>query len=265
MKLLLKICCAMATLVTLNALAADPFLELDRVKYGVSVTRERSVMDYAATSELGNQDSRLLRILVTTQNLTPDAETYAIAASFSEGLKQSYPLVQFKIFGRVDNQELAKMIREEYDYAFIIRNIHRSSDYERDETVYGSRSSGVNCSRSVLNGDVNCRETGSQSVPIGTRQVQSTIFTDKFFADYGSARQVGATWLGDSFIPALTVVSAIGRVGVTIRYAQSDTFWCDDEVKAQTLLAQLAGMTAISSRPDKVSFNVDPDDIGCNG
>ncbi len=245
-------------------MAADPFLELDKAKYGVSVTRERSVMDYAAVNTLNSQESRGLRILVTTESLTPDADMYAIAESFSDGLKQSYPLTEFKVFGRTNNEDLAKMIRENYDYAFMIGTNQMARDYERDETVYGSRSSGVNCSRSAFNGDVNCRETGTQSVPIGTRKSQNTIFTDIFFANYGTARQVSASWSGDSFTPGLAISSAIGHLAVVIRYGQSDASWCQNEARAQTTLARMAGSTVVSAKPDKVSFNVDPDDIGCN-
>lgn len=266
MKSLIKTCLLATLLASVSAMANDPFLELDKAKRGVSVTRERSVMDYAAINALKSQDPHGLRMLVTTGSLTPDAETYAIAESFFEGLKQSYPLTEFKVYGRTDNRELAKMVRENYDYAFIVEINQTSNDYDRDETIYGSRSSGVNCTRSAFNSDVSCRETGAQRVPIGTRKGQSTIFTDIIFANYGEAHQVSASWSDTNFNnPGLSISLPIGHVAVVIKYGQSDASWCQDELGAQAALAQLTGSTVVSTRPDKISFNVDPEDIGCGG
>ena len=265
MHTLVKCCLLGAVFFTAKAMASDPFLEFDSEKYGVLVTRERNVKDYEGVNVLKGEDPSKLRVLVTTGSLVPDANTYAVAEALFDGLKQTYTMAEFRVFGRgaKDNESLANEIRANFDYVFIVGNNHSHDDYEQDETIYGSRASSVRCSTSVINDGVDCRETQSQSVPIGTQKGQGTIFNDIFFVNYGTGRQVSASWDTNFTNPGLAVSSPIGHMDVSMIYGLSAASFCENTAGAQAALARMAGANIVSSRPDRVSFKADPDDIGC--
>ena len=246
-----------------DAAASDPFLGLKKREFGVRVSRVRNVKDYAAINILQSETKPNLRVLVTTESLTPDAGAYGVAEAFSEGLKQTFASTEFKVFGNVDNQELAERIRANFDYVFVIGTNESSSDYEYEDTVYGSRTSSVQCTPSMINDGVECRETGTKRMPIGTRKSTRTIYSDIFFVNYGSARNVSASWRAQGFTPQLSMSSPIGHMAVTIINGSTEASYCENTASAQVKLARMAGATAITSRPDEISFDVKPKDIGC--
>lgn len=249
---------------SLPAIASDPLLDIKSSKHGVSVTRTRSVFDYSAIRELESGATRDARIIVTTSNLSPGAAEYSVAEAFASGLKTRFPSTEFHAFGRVDNVELARVIRDNFDYAFVVGINEISKNYEEEITTYGSRTSAIGCSRPEPYGDLSCRETGTSAAPIGTRTMKGTIFTSIIFSNFGRARQVAATWADTSYtIPGLTILDPVGHVATTIRYGTSDASWCEDEIASLSLIAKMTGATAISKRPDKASITVPPSKIGC--
>jgi hypothetical protein len=248
-------------IISFGVFANNPFDDLDQEEYGVHITMELNVIDYAAVNSLSNTDPTTLRVLITTESLSPDANLYGIAEALAEGIKRKYKMAEFRVFGRVNNVELAKSIRTNYDLVFVVGSNAASRDYDYDETVYGSRTSGVRCSKSSFNDSVECRESGSESMPIGTRKSQRTIFTDTFFVNYGD--KACASWNADFTIPGLTVCSPIGHMAVTMRYGQSDASWCANSDSAQATLARMTGDNVVSSRPERISVTTSPDEIGC--
>lgn len=262
MKVISVICVLGAALLTSDVLAGDLFKKLNREKYGVAVRRSLNVHDYAGVSELLGKDPKTLRVLVTTEALTPDGDLYGIAEALSEGLKQTFKAADFKVFGRVNNSDLAKRIEANYDVVFIVGTNALSRNYEYDETVYGSRTSDVRCSKSPFTSDIDCRETGRSRAPVGTRSSERTIFTDIFFVNYGA--KACAAWDAEVVVPQLAVCSPIGHMAVTMIYGQTDASWCGNNAKAQAKLARLTGGAIVSTRPEQYRITVDPDDIGCN-
>ncbi|QDA56449.1 hypothetical protein FHQ07_03545 [Thermomonas aquatica] len=243
-----------------NATATDPFLSIKKREFGVLVTRTRNVKDYAGVNALQNAPSADLRVLVTTEQLAPDATEYGVAEGFFEGLKQEYAQAEFKVFGKVDNSDLAKHIRENYDYVFLIGTNQWSRDYERDETVYGSRTSDVKCTKSLLGDGVDCKETGARRIPVGTRTTSGTVGTDLFFVNYARAQQVVAAFQGENYTPKISISNAVGHISVAMISSLGE---CENTNNALATLARMAGTTAISSRPDETKLTARPKDIGC--
>lgn len=246
-----------------DAMAGDQFLELKKREFGVGVSRERDIKDYAEINKLQNETKSNLRVLVTTEYMTPNASAYSAAEAFHEGLKQTFPLAEFKAFGNVDNREQAAQIRANYDYVFLIGTNESSNDYEHEETVYGSRTSSVQCTPSLTGNGTECRETGSKRIPIGSRTSTITIHRDIFFVNYGSARNIAPSWNAENMTPGLDMGSPIGHMTVQIINGTTEASYCQNTASAQVQLARMAGATVITSRPDRISLNVRPNDIGC--
>lgn len=246
--------------------ASDPLLEIDTSKRGVLVSRERSLMDYAEVARF-NSRTDAPKILVTTRVLAPDARSFAAAESFSEGLSKLYPTVDFKVFGRVNGRELAARIREAYDYVFLVNANSSSTDYEYDETVYSSRGSAISCSRSLLNSDVNCRETSTVDVPIGSRRSERSIFVDAFSISYGLADGLGSGAIGNDeqgYKPSLHVNAPVGHIAVRILHGESQASSCENEGQAQVNLARMTGLAGLPNKPDKVELTVAAGELGCD-
>lgn len=245
----------------------DPLIELDKEDYGVSLTRRRALYDYQAAEILKNAGPAVTRILVTTGDSMPDGQLYPVAEAISESLKARFPLTEFHVIGRTDLDEFVQMIRENYDYMFVVGTNFESRKYDSQQTVYSSRSTGVRCTPATYGGGVNCNESSSASVPIGSRPVKRSIFTDIFYVTYGSAKDATKAFSTDVETQmSKWVVSnsrEIGNTSISLRYGTSDASWCESTVGAQTSLARMSGWNLVSTRPDEFSITVAPDEIGC--
>lgn len=245
----------------------DPLIELDKEDYGVSLTRSRALYDYQAAEILKNADPSMTRILVTTTDMMPDGRLYSVAEAISESLKAKFPLTEFRVIGRTDLDEFVQMIRENYDYMFVVGTNFESDQYDSEQTVYSSRSTGVRCTPAIFGGGVNCNESSSASVPIGTRPVKRSIATDIFYVHYGSAKDATKAFstVVKTQISKWGVSNSrdIGNTSISLRYGTSDASWCESTVGAQTFLARMVGGNLVSTKPDEFSITVAPDEIGC--
>lgn len=245
----------------------DPLIELDEEDDGVSLTRRRALYDYQAAQKLKDADPRLTRILVTTSDRMPDGKVYPVAEAISESLKAKFPLTEFRVIGQTDLDEFVQMIRENYDYMFVIGTNFGSRNYDSEQTIYSSRSTGVRCTPAIYGGGVSCNESSSASVPIGSRPVKRSIFTDIFYVTYGPAKDATKVFSTDveTQVSKWEVSNSreIGNTSVSLIYGTTDASWCESTVGAQTSLARMVGGNLVSARPDEFSITVAPDEIGC--
>lgn len=245
----------------------DPLIELDEEDYGVNLTRSRTLYDYQAAQKLKDADPALTRILVTTIDKMPDGQIYPVVEAISESLKAKFPLTEFRVIGRADLDEFVQIIRENYDYMFVVGTNSESRKYESEQTVYSSRSTGVRCTPAIYGGGVNCNESSSASVPVGSRNVKRSIFTDIFYVTYGPAKDATKAYSTDveTKVSKWVVSNSrdIGNTSVSLVYGTSDASWCESTVGAQTSLARMVGGNLVSTKPDEFSITVAPDEIGC--
>lgn len=246
----------------------DPILELDEEDYGVHLTRDRTVYDYQAADVLKNADPASTRILVTTGSLTPSGDIYPIAEAISETLKSKFPLTDFKVVGRADLDGFLKMVHENYDYIFVVGTNFDSHKYNSERTVYSQRSTGVRCIPTAYNGGVNCTESSTASVPIGTRSVERSVYSDIFYVTYGVAKEATKGFSTETEEIkdghwVVSIFSSIGNTSINLIYSTADDDFCKSTVGAQTYLARLIGGNVVSTKPDKFSRTVAPSDIGC--
>lgn len=248
-------------------LVEDPILELDEEEFGVRLTRGRVVYDFQEAQELMNADPASTRILITTQEKTPDGKIYPIAEAIFEAWKSKFPLTELRFVGRSDLPDFVRMTRESFDYLFVIGTNYDSRDYDSEQTVYSSRSTGVRCRSSMFGGGVDCSESSTSRSPIGSRSVKRTIYSDIFYVTYGSAEQATIAYSldEDNQITSTKVSNgnAIGNTHIRLGYGTTDATWCDSTVGAQTHLARMLGLNVVAVRPDEYTVTVAPDEIGC--
>lgn len=247
---------------TASVMADDGLRSLASKGYGVSVTREKSIKDYAAMERFKSQPTESIRILVTTEDLSPIAEDYQIAKAFHSALIKQYPKAEFKVGGKVDNREFAAAIKQQYDYLVLIGTNSETTDYQGTETTYGTKSDEVKCTGSMSDGSVTCKEQGAAVVPIGTRPTTRSIYTDLFYVRFAEAAQVTPAWTTPDYKPQITVNDQLTHTYVRIKYGDSQ--YCANSLAAQALLARFTANEVQLSEPDKVSFNATPKKLKCD-
>lgn len=263
MKPMLKFCAISAFLWATSASGKDALSDLKTSGYGVSVTREVNVHDYAGLDQLKNRDRATVRVLVTTETLSPDAETYAIAEALYDGLKTRYPRAEFRVGGNADNEVFAKSVHEGFDYVGVVGTNTLSKDYKYDETIYGSTSDGVKCTPSSFDKSVSCKETGSTPVPVGSRASTRSIYTDIFFITFAAATELRPAWEGGTYKPKVSIDKRMSHMFVVMRYGDSEASFCENSSSAQALLARLVATDVTLSRPNKIEFHAKPKKLGC--
>ncbi|QCO66987.1 hypothetical protein E5843_02900 [Luteimonas yindakuii] len=248
-------------------MAEDPILELDEEEFGVRLTRGRVVYDFEAAQELKNADPASTRILVTTLEKTPDGKTYPIAEAIFDEWRSNFPLTQLRFIGRGDVTDFVEMIREDFDYLFVIGKNQGSREYDSEQTLYSSRSTGVRCRPSLFVGGVDCSESSTSRSPIGSRTVKRTIYSDTFYVTYGSAAQAAIAYSLDNDNQTrtreLSNGNSIGNTHIRLGHGTSDATWCDNTVGAQTHLARMLALNLVATKPDEFNTTVAPDEIGC--
>lgn len=245
----------------------DPLLELRESRNGVKLTRRRYLYDYQSAETLSKADPSTTRIVVTTSERMPDGQLYPVAEAVAESLRSRFPLTELRITGRTDLDGFLEMIRQNYDYMFVIGTNFDSHQYDSEQTIYSSRSTGVRCTPTLYGGGVNCNESSSTSVPVGSRPVKRSIFTDILSVTYGPAARATKAYSTDleTQISKWVVANSddIGNTAVSFRYGTSDASWCDNRLGAQTFLAKMIGGNVVATKPDEFSITVAPKRIGC--
>lgn len=244
----------------------DAFAEIESEDEGVQVWRNRSVFDYDAVAQMKAADPSLTRILVTTDTPVPGGDLYPVAEAVAESLRAKFPLTDFRVVGRAAPDDLAEVVRRDYDQIFIVTVSSDSRSYESERTVYGSRTTGVTCTPTALGAGVTCRESSTGSFPIGNRTVRRSRYSETFKVAYGPAvgAYVARRVVGDGMTIHMANRQEAGITAVSISYGTDDDSWCDNSTGALTYLARIVSPSVVSTRPDERALFMAPDDIGCD-
>ncbi len=231
---------------------ANDLLALETSGGDITIFHDRRVLGFNELRELSQRDKSSLPIfLVTTKSKMPTAIEHDAALAYAKALQSVVPRVSFTI---------GEELKEASTYYVVVEETHGHNKLERDVTIYGSRTTAVQCTE--LYG-VECRETGRSASPMGTKKVQ---LVDRFiditfelykFTKYGiDTPKVSAD--GNMIIAESNLLSS---ETLTMAY---DADACKDEATPASKLAAMLAKNIFLPDPTEVRFQTTSERISCN-
>lgn len=223
-----------------QASASDALYDLEKRRGDITVLYERTIQNFASLADLDAKAKEELNVVVSTSSRSPSAIEYEAAKAYAEAVKTTFPRARFTI-----GEEGVTAS----DYYMIVE-ASRGHDLHTDQAVvYSSRSTSVRCGSSF--GDtVECRESGSRSVPVGTRDVRRTeryvdieiwLLKPEFHDRENPMRARD----GSSIFFSGTVLA---QDSFSVAYEAGD---CENEAAASGIVASLVAAEPLLDRPRK--------------
>lgn len=173
-----------------------------------------------------------------TVDLPADPEDFLAAESFYKSFVRNFPNALFN-----PSQEGISI----GDYVVFVSAASVSDTFDRDIQEYRTEATGVACDRQY-HGRISCKETGRKRVPAGVRTVTLTA------SIYGVSSHV---YVVDSEGRLERVRSGDSTVVLTGR----DN--CRNISNVYASIAYMLGSQPFSSRPEKLTYRVYPNQLGC--
>lgn len=233
-----------------TAAAGDAVRRLESRSGDISVMYDRKVLNFGEMNKFKSEVAESLDIVVLTSE-APSQTEYEVAMAYAESLKSLFPRARFS----TDQGD-----RYRADYYFFVSEESGGGTAEQSSTVYGSRTSSVNCSNSY--GSVTCSETGSILVPVGTKTENvRTRYVDIYIS-------LSRSQLYGTDNPKIT---SDGRKVAWESVPVSEDFFtvafaageCKNDTAAAATVAKAVATEATTDRPDKVRIQVKDKTLNC--